>query len=148
MLRFARELNALLVLLVVLLSVLTMLTGCGPAVRDKKVYRAEIDFMEAAASEQVERGIALIDSVCKCEEIADTKGFVTTECHELAETILVVKYRTRYHTEFMRYLGGISNRRPPEDPPEVPETSTLCPDIPIDVPMRAPDELEGDAGTD
>jgi len=106
--------------------ILLLCWGCGPAVRDSEVYSAEIDFVEAAAEEQVVRGTALLNVACKCEEVMGQVGFVTTECHDLAETILVVKYRIKYHTEFMRYLGGIHDKRPPKDPPEIPDPSTLC----------------------
>lgn len=113
--------------LLILLSFTLIIISCGPAVRDKDVYKAEIDFMEAAASEQVERGIALIDAMCKCESVMGERGFATAECRDLAETILVVKYRMKYHLVFMEYLGGISDRRPPKMPPEIPETNSLCP---------------------
>jgi hypothetical protein len=148
----ARELFAKMILAILALIIF----GCGASVRDPKVYEAEIEFMEAAAGEQVARGMAVIEEYCVCDEVAGAKGFTSEECHNLAETILVVKYRMRYHTEFMRYLGGLSKRRPPKDPPEVPETSALCPGgepLP-EVPMREPEELdelpddEADAGTD
>ena len=141
--------------LAILVFLTIFLSTCGPAVRDKKVYEAEIDFMEAAAAEQVGRGIALIDEACKCEEIAGVKGFVTKPCQELAETILVVKYRMAYHTAFMRYLGGIDDRRPPKEPLDVPDTNALCPggDPLPEIPVRPPEKLddledEADAGTD
>jgi len=123
---------------------------CTPAVRDPKVYRAEIDFMEAAATEQVERGITLIGEYCTCESVGGVRGFVAASCQDLAETILVVQYRMKYHTEFMRYLGGVSTRRPPKDPPEVPDTNTLCPDAPVEVPVRDPKALDDlpDGGLD
>ena len=103
--------------------------GCGPAVRDKEVYGAEIDFMDAAATEQVENGIALINEACKCESVAGINGFVTEACQDLAQTIVVVRARMQYHTQFMRYLGGISKTRPPEEPPEVPDPNTVCPGV-------------------
>jgi hypothetical protein len=66
-----------------------------------------------------------------------------------------VKYRMKYHTEFMRYLGGLSDRRPPEKPFDVPDPSTLCPGMepepekPMDPPVELDDpDFEGDAGVD
>jgi len=114
-------------MLVIAAIVAMILIGCGPAVRDPEVYSAEVDFMEAAAAEQVERGIAVIDEYCTCEEVLGVKGFTTESCNNLAETILVVKHRMKYHTEFMRYLGGIHAKRPPKEPSEVPDPSSLCP---------------------
>lgn len=102
--------------------------GCKNAtVRDAKVYTAELDFMDAVAEEQSERGKALIEKECKCSEVVGIYGFETKECHELAETTLVIEARMKYHADFMRYLGGLSKERPPREPPEVPETNTLCP---------------------
>jgi len=139
--QYFRGLSVLIAAAIVAIIILS----CGPSVRNSDIYNAEIDFMEAAATEQVQRGVALIDASCKCEEMMGVRGFTTTECQDLAETILVVKYRMKYHTSFMRYLGGISERRPPEIPPEVPDANALCPDAP----MPIPDELVYvDAGVD
>lgn len=118
----ARELFYLLIL--TLLA--QIIIACGPVVRDKKVYEAEIGFIMDASDEQVERGLAVIGEYCKCEEVAGVKGFTTESCQNLAETILVVQTRMKYHTAFMRYLGGLSKKRPPEIPPDVPEANTLC----------------------
>lgn len=110
---------------------LLVLSFCGcksPVVRDAQVYAAELDFVDAAAKEQVERGKAIIEKTCVCSEVMGTVGFETRECRDLAETILVVEARMSYHTEFMRYLGGLTDERPPKDPPKVPDTNTLCPE--------------------
>ena len=123
-------------------------SGCQPTVRDKAVYQAEIAFIEAAAEEQVERGIALIDAACKCEYLMGERFFTTEECEDLADTILVIQYRLKYHTEFMRYLGGIHAKRPPKNPPKIPETNSLCPKKNglFGVPMPLPEELDYDGG--
>lgn len=117
-----------LCVLVAMLLVVITFWSCGPSVRDSDVYSAEIEFVEAASEEQVERGIALIKATCRCESMMGQRGFTTVECRELAQTILVVQHRMNYHTAFMRYLGGISEDRPPKEPPEIPETFTLCPE--------------------
>ncbi len=108
-----------------------LLAGCGgSAIRDLKTYAAEVDFIDHAANEQVERGIALMKASCKCEVYGDLgPQFVTKECTALAETIQVVRARMKYHTDFMRYLGGLIDERPPEKPPEVPGANELCKEI-------------------
>jgi hypothetical protein len=145
-----RELYPAVFVLLTVLFVHFNVVSCGPAVRDKNVYEAEIEFMEAAADEQVERGIALIEKSCTCEAVAGVKGFSTEECQNLAETILVVKTRMEYHTAFMRFLGGLSDERPPEEPPEIPETNTLCPATLPEVPLKPPvlDDFPSDAGVE
>jgi len=102
--------------------------GCKDvAVRDAKVYKAELEFVDAASDESVTRGKAVITTECTCETVMDITGFATPECNDLAETILTIEARMAYHTNFMRYLGGLSDKRPPKDPPDVPDTNTLCP---------------------
>lgn len=113
-----------------IILVLVVLSFCGcksVAIRDAKVYSAELDFVDAAVDEQVERGKALIAKECRCSEVMGTVGFETKECQELAETVLVIEARMRYHTAFMRYLGGISEERPAKEAPKVPDTGMLCP---------------------
>ncbi len=107
------------------------LMGCGgSAIRDTGTYAAEVDYVDHASAEQVERGIALIKASCKCEAYGVlAPQFVTKECAEMAETIQVVRARTKYHTDFMRYLGGLTEVRPPKTPPPVPGTSELCKEI-------------------
>jgi len=144
-----------IILAFLLVGMVLLGSGCAPSVRDKAVYQAEIAFVEDAAEEQVERGIALINSMCKCEYMMGERFFTTEVCADLAETILVVQYRLKYHTEFMRYLGGINAKRPPKNPPEVPETNSLCPQKNglFGKPMSLPEELcydggVGDSGAD
>jgi len=95
-------------------------------VRDANVYKNELEFVDAASDEQVERGKALIAEQCECSEIAGVKGFTTRACGEMAETVLVIEARMKYHTSFMRYLGGISDKRPAKEPPVIPATNSLC----------------------
>ena len=84
------------------------------------------EFIDAASKEISERSQKVINLKCECEEIAGVKGFVSRECQQLAETVVVLKARMEYHTNMMRHLGGLIEDRPPKDPPEVPEPSTLC----------------------
>ena len=102
--------------------------GCGgSAIRDKEVYKAELAFIESATIEQVERGISLINNVCVCEKVGDLPAqFTNKECLDLAQTIVVVRARMRYHLDFMEYLGGMSDTRPPETPPDIPSSNDLC----------------------
>jgi len=138
-----KEIGLLFLFLIITLFV----SSCGPVViRDQAVYSAEMDFLDAAVEEQIERGIALINEHCHCETMMGVKGFTTTTCNDLAETILVLKSRMKYHTNFMRYLGGLIDKRPEKIPPEIPVTSSLCPVEPLELPDSL--EFDIDAGTD
>lgn len=112
---------------ILIVSVLFAVSCKQVVVRDPDVYKAELDFIDSAADEQVQRGKALIEVMCKCVEVEGVKAFETRQCHDLAETVLVVEARIGYHTDFMRYLGGLSDTRSPVDPPEIAEPTTLCP---------------------
>ncbi len=102
--------------------------GCSkPAIREATVYKAEIDFVDAATQEVVERGKAVLDTQCVCvEPVEGIKTFKTQECSQLAETVLVLDARMKYHTDYMRFLGGVSDVRPEGDAPDVPDVGTLC----------------------
>lgn len=110
--------------------------GCKPAIRDAAVYKSELDFVDAASQESVDRGKALIASSCTCEETDGDRMFVSVQCEQLAETIVVMESRMKYHTDFMRYLGGLSDVRPPKEPPDVPDADSLCDLTPPVVPVR------------
>jgi len=133
-----------------LLGVALWLTcGCGAAVRDPVVYETEIDFIQKVADEQAERAVALIDAYCECESIVDGEEptFTTEECEKAAKTIQVIRARIGWHADMMLYLGGITEKRPDKDPPEVDPSHELCPKMSIpDVPVRP--ELESDGGID
>jgi len=123
-----------------------ILTSCGASVRDPEVYKSEIDFLQAASDEQVERGIELIHAKCKCADVFGVKVFETKACQDFAETLIVVKYRVKYHTDFMLYLGGLTEERPPEYPPEIPDATELCLDTSEGIDAGA--DASADAGVD
>jgi len=101
-------------------------------VREQSVYKAEIDFFSAATGEAVEKGEAMLAEFCKCED----GQWSDLACAEMAETVVVLKARMGYHTDFMLYLGGLTVTGPSEDPPEIPEASSLCPVTPEAIPIR------------
>ena len=103
-------------------------SGCNKhIVRDAKVYAAEIAFVGSAANEQVENALALMKVSCECREPDGLPlQFVTRECLDMAQTVVVVRARMDYHLAYMQYLGGLIKERPSDVPPEVPEANTLC----------------------
>lgn len=111
----------------VLFVLALLLLGCNKTtVRDAATYNEELNFFDAASEEVVTNGKALIEKTCECAEIEDVKGFTTVECQDLAETILVLEARVKYHTNMMRFNSGLTEERPSEDPPVVPDANTLC----------------------
>jgi len=102
------------------------------AVRDAAVYKAEVDFVAAASDEAVTNGKALLEASCACVD----GRWTTDACGDMAETVVVLESRMGYHTKFMLFLGGVTKTRPPEDPPEIPESTSLCPATPATVPLR------------
>jgi len=103
------------------------LTGCkkGVVLRDPVVYKNEIAFMQMALEQDTELlEHHLKDGSCTCEDGA----WASVECEDTALNILVIQNRLQWHVDMMHYLGKLSEERPPEEPPEVPEPSTLCPE--------------------
>lgn len=130
------------VVFVMFLCVSTLFVACPEqtVVRDASVYKAEVDFVDDASAEQVEHSIAVLRENCECKD-----GLWTTKaCENLAETTVVMKARMPHHAEYMRYLAGIIDKQPPEEPPEIPAPETLCPEKEPAVPLRE----ETDGGPD
>lgn len=108
-------------------AVLVLIIGCGASIRDPGVYGAELDFIDVATEDVVRNGEAMIAAECECVEDGGTLRFGTLQCAELSETLVVLKARMKHHTAFMRFLGGINEERPTEEPPIIPDATTLCP---------------------
>jgi hypothetical protein len=102
------------------------LVGCNRSVvlRDPDVYKNEIAFMQMALEQDTDLlEHHLNDGSCSCEE----GEWSSVECEDTAANILVIRHRLDWHVAMMLYLGKQSEERPPRDPPEVPDPSTLCP---------------------
>lgn len=106
-----------------LLLFAVLLAGCHEVVRDEATYRAEVGFMQAAAMQEAESLISLVKAQCKCEG----GKFVTPDCEKAAKRALVVQSRVPWHTAMMLYNARLIEERPDPKPPEVPPTSSLCP---------------------
>lgn len=112
-----------------ILIVLGAIIGCKPvAVRDSEMYKMEVDFIDAATEEMIENGKGLISEKCTCSDrkIVGVDEFDSSECRSLAETIVVIEARMKYHTDLMRYLWGLSDARPPKEVPDIPDVGSLC----------------------
>jgi hypothetical protein len=113
---------------IMLAALATASTGCkkGKTVlRDPEVYKNEIGFLQMALEQDTELLEAhLKDGSCSCDEDG---AWNNETCEMSALNVLVVQARLGWHVDMMMYLGGLSEERPPEDPPEVAEPSTLCP---------------------
>jgi hypothetical protein len=101
--------------------------GCklGVVLRDPEVYENEIGFLQMALEQDTELlEEHLTDGSCTCD---DAGSWNSDLCETTALNILVIQHRLEWHVEMMRFLGKLTETRPSEVPPEVPETSTLCP---------------------
>lgn len=112
--------------LVLAYPILTAGTCNQSVVRDKAVYETELNFWEQASVQTADALAGFIAISCTCD--ADKK-FTTEECEKAAKKVLVVRTRVPYHHQMALFNAGLlpKENRPPEEPPEVPPTSTLCP---------------------
>lgn len=105
------------------------LVGCSRTViRDAKVYKEELNFFDASSEEVVKNAKVVISNSCQCMEQEGVMVFTTEACSNLADTVLVMDSRVKYHTDMMRFNAGLTETRPPKDPPVIPEANSLCPD--------------------
>lgn len=106
----------------------TAVSGCQNAsvvLRDPGVYRNELAFFQLALEQDTELLAAhLADGSCSC----DAEGAWTSDvCESTALNVLVIRSRLTWHLDLMRYFIRDLKERPPKDPPEVPDPSSLCP---------------------
>lgn len=115
------------------LSVLALL--CLPAckkgpvasIRNPNVYANEIDVYNMIQNQSVQRMRYWLEQSCSCDGEGAWTGDHADECEKTAKHVLVVETRQSFHTALMEYNGSLTDVEPEGDPPEVPETSTLCP---------------------
>lgn len=98
------------------------------SIRNPNVYGNEIDYNNMVQNQAVQHLRYWLDTNCSCDSAGAFTGDHAEACEKTAKHILVVETRQPYHTQLMEYNGSLRDDRPPEDPPEVPEPSTLCPE--------------------
>lgn len=108
-----------------LLAGLLSLTSCGgQLVRDSRTYQVEVTFLTMAAMQQADLLKGFISTNCVC---TSDKQFTTAQCQKAAKTVQVIQSRIPWHKAMMLYNGGLTETRPPIEPPAVPPPSELCP---------------------
>lgn len=101
------------------------LTGCTKyVVRDTVTYQVELEQYDTWATRQAGLLREFVAEHCSCD--AERK-FTTTRCADAADFILTVESRHAWHKAMSLYLAGITDTRPPKEPPVIPESKTLCP---------------------
>lgn len=112
-----------LALLIAALCAMSLLSACPDvAVRDTKVYKFEIKFMEEANLQQAAELAVWVKGAC----CVDGKIKEDPLCKKRAKLVQVVRTRIPYHRDMMNYLGGITEKRPPKAAPKVPPIDDLC----------------------
>ena len=100
------------------------LLGCTEhVVRDTVVYQTELNQYDTWAVRQAALLKGFVAAYCTCDV---NKKFTTPECAQSADYILTVEARASWHKDMSLFLAGITETRPPETPPEIPASSTLC----------------------
>jgi hypothetical protein len=117
-------------LLIGTLTALALLTvGCAHryVVRDHDVYQAELNQYDSWATNQAALLRGFVTANCTCTEAA---LFADKKCAESADWILTVEARHDWHKAMSLYNAGITEERPPKDPPEIPASSCPLPAAP------------------
>jgi len=111
-------------ILTTLLLVLA-LAGCTKyVVRDTAVYQTELNQYDAWATKQAALLKGFLTEHCTCD--AEQK-FTTKPCADAADFVLTIEARAEWHKAMSLFLAGITEDRPPKDPPVIPPSSSLCP---------------------
>jgi hypothetical protein len=117
-----REMKFLAVPIAAVLALCGLSACPDVAVRDQKIYKVEIQFMEQSALQQATELALWVKSSC-CEEgaIKDDES-----CKKRAKLVQVITTRVPYHRDMMYFLGGLTEKRPPKEVPTVPPIDELC----------------------
>lgn len=97
------------------------------SIRNPNVYANEIDYNNMVQNQAVDHLRFWFSENCSCDSAGAYRGDFADECEKTAKHILVVETRQPYHTQLMEYNGSLREDRPPEEPPEIPDPSTMCP---------------------
>lgn len=103
-----------------------VLSGCKSVlIRDTEVYWNEIKFFEMALKQNTKLLKDYVQSgACSCED----GEWTTPECKRAASNVVVIEARLDWHLAQMEYLGKFKSSPPPEQEPEIPAASILCPE--------------------
>lgn len=108
-----------------LITFCLLASGCKSiSIRDASTYKNEVNFVEELAKQQAAAAQEMVAYHCGCTPEGEWK---TERCEDAAELAVIALARIGYHADMMRYLGGMTEERPPKDPPPIPENNTLCP---------------------
>jgi len=118
-----------LILLLATLMLVLGIEGCTKyVVRDTAVYQTELNQYDSWATKQA--GL-LKQGMTRTEFCTCTEGKFTDKwCSDSADFILTIESRAAWHKAMSLYLAGVTEERPPEAPPAIPPSSSLCPAAP------------------
>lgn len=119
-------------MLLILSAFMVVGGGCfhNTIVRDTKVVQTELNFFEQVSVQQADLMESLIRSHpdCDCVEGQLPVG----ECLKAAKLLLTARVRVPYHKAMALYNAGITEERPPKDPPVVPDPhQVFCGEGPV-----------------
>jgi len=114
------------------------------AIRNPDVYANEIDFNNMVQNQAVSHLHYWLEANCSCNEVPEWVGDHAEQCEKTAKHITVVEARQEWHTAMMEYNGSLREDRPPKDPPEIPESTTLCPEK-AEEPAPEPEKPAGES---
>lgn len=136
----------ILVLFILALGVLPACKKPIVSIRNPNVYANEIDYNNMVQNQAVGHLRYWLEDNCSCDSAGMWQGDHAEACEKTAKHILVVETRQPWYTALMEYNGSLSEERPAEDGPEIPETSTLCVQAEPAAPEASTPETESPEG--
>jgi hypothetical protein len=94
--------------------VFLVLLGCTP-IRNKTVYRAEIDYTDQTIQRSAPLVRRYLETQCSCEEgqwRSSSQGVTHEDCTSAADWWVTYRARWAWHREMMRYNGSVVTTDP------------------------------------
>lgn len=121
-------------LLALLIPALLCLTACTrplASIRNPEVYENELDYNKMVQEQGATHLRYWLSEHCTCDAdqdwVSKADNEWSEECEAAADWILVVETREPWHRAMALYNGSLLEEKPPENPPEIPPVSALCP---------------------
>jgi len=114
------------------MTLIVALAGCGGpklVLRQKAVYRAELDQYHNWAVGQARHLRTFISENCECGG-PEGDSFQTADCEQASDFVLTIEARAEWHRRMSLWNAGMLDQEPAAQPPEIARLSCPLPPAP------------------